>query len=193
MLIMPLAIMPIIVLFLSCLSCRLRSCISLLLSILILASCSDRDIKTYRLAKPRVEQAKPALGLSWKTPDNWQELPSSGMRVASFLVKGLDASIVDVSLSRLEGDGGGTLPNVNRWRGQLSLSPWSPEALEKAQIRFKTPVGIATIVDFSHEDKRVIAALLFYNHETWFLKMTGSPEELDKQKPAFISLLDSLS
>lgn len=165
----------------------------LLCPLLILASCSDSDVKTYRLAKPRVEQTKPALGLSWKAPDSWQELPASGMRTASFLVKGLDASVVDISLSRLEGDGGGTLPNVNRWRGQLSLSPWSPEALEKAQVRFKTPMGIATIVDFTNEDKRVIAALLFYNNDTWFLKMTGSPEELDKQKSAFIGLLDSLN
>lgn len=165
----------------------------LLSPLLILTSCSEREIKTYRLAKPQGEQTKPAWGLSWKAPSDWQELPASGMRVASFLVKGLDASVVDISLSRLEGDGGGPLPNVNRWRGQLNLSAWSPEELEKAQLRFKTLVGIATIVDFSNGSKRIIAALIPYNHEIWFLKMVGSPEELGEQKSAFISLLASFS
>src|SRR5208282_2908095 len=68
-----------------------------------------------------------AEGLSWTLPKGWTQTLSGGIRYATLKPAGggnLDASVVV-----LPGQAGGELANVNRWRGQLGLSPLDAAAL----------------------------------------------------------------
>ena len=54
------------------------------------------------------------------------------MVTKSFSIAGDAGQKAVVSISVLAGEGGGTLANVNRWRGQLSLPEMAEDGLPKA-------------------------------------------------------------
>lgn len=186
----------------------------------ILISCSDEnEIKVYRVAKnshasdnsfpvqsPSENRQLPQTSrsshnISWVTPSEWEELPAHGMRAGSFEVKKENDDLsLDISVIFLEGIAGGDLPNVNRWRDQIALPPWSLDELRQNQEVIKTPVGIAKIVDFSSQDKlfkkmghmRIVAAIIPYQEGTWFIKMTGEKNFMNNHKPVFMQFLKTL-
>jgi hypothetical protein len=162
-----------------------------------LAACQKDRIQTYSVSKetppaaitPASPSAKP---IEWKTPEGWQEQPASSMRVGSFLIKGPDRQQADVSVIPLDGDAGGNLFNINRWRGQISLGPIS-EADLPSQVQTITPGSRKMdMVDFVNQDKRLIAAIYPRGGRTWFFKMSGPDALVRSAKPAFIRFLASL-
>ena len=71
--------------------------------------------------------------LTWKTPDGWTQMPAGEMRVASFKIQGAGGKQADVSVIPLPGLASSTDDaNVNRWRGQVSLPPISPDDSKKS-------------------------------------------------------------
>jgi hypothetical protein len=146
---------------------------------------------------------KPAASSSdigWKVPAGWKEEAPSSMRVGSFLAKGSNGESVDISVVPLSGDAGGDLANVNRWRGQINLSPISDAELAQNGETI-TPGGhsmflvdmVSTelLVDNKHP-KRLIAAAYKQGGRTWFFKMTGEDKAVQETKPAFLQFLKSL-
>ncbi|MGZ0162335.1 MAG: hypothetical protein ACKVII_00380 [Planctomycetales bacterium] len=75
----------------------------------------------------------------WKTPEGWTEQRGSGMRAATFVI-GDPAEKLECSVIALPNDDPASdeyiLPNVNRWRGQLSLAKQTLEEM-KASDDFK--------------------------------------------------------
>jgi hypothetical protein len=130
-------------------------------------------------------------------PAGWEEAPRGEMRRASFKIAGENGKLADVSVIQLPGIAGGDINNVNRWRGQVGLSPVSENEL--AKLAEKVSVGglDGTLFDLSGtaasgDTTRVLAAILHRKDAVWFLKMTGDDELGVKQKPAFIDFLKSL-
>src|ERR1700690_2585501 len=70
--------------------------------------------------------------LTWQTPAGWTEIPPGEMRVASFKIQGQNGKQADVSVIPLPGLPGNDEANVNRWRGQVGLSPVSPDEVKKS-------------------------------------------------------------
>ncbi len=64
----------------------------------------------------------------WTAPAGWVEEKGNAQREAT-LKFGTEEPKFEVSVSRLQGDGGGLLANVNRWRDQLGLEPVGEPAL----------------------------------------------------------------
>ena len=172
-----------------------------------LTSCGgDRDIQVYRLAKddeqqqneraemeqllpqPEVHSAK----ITWSAPNSWDEQPAGGMRKGSFLVKAPDGSSVDISIIFLEGSAGGDLANVNRWRQQISLPPWSEQELREREEMVETPLGPSRIYDFASEQTRTIAAILPFQHGTWFFKLQGEDRLVTAEKAHLFQLMKSV-
>ena len=60
---------------------------------------------------------------TWTVPADWQPAPLEQFLVAKYVISGPGGEQAAVNVSSLGGDGGGLLPNVNRWRGQLGLAP----------------------------------------------------------------------
>src|ERR1700746_2302789 len=111
------------------------------LSSALLVGCEkNSEIKVYRVSKAPLEESAPqqqdamptntvaprmpgglapAVETALTTPPNWEPQPLSQMRQASFLVKGDNGAVADISFVSLGAAAGNVLDNVNRWLYQL--------------------------------------------------------------------------
>lgn len=190
-------------------------CGYILILALGMAGCQDQDIRVYRVPKEEVamagrpphvnsdqapSQTVEAL-IHWKAPNGWRQEPASGMRLASFSVPSGNGSKADMSVVVLPGPAGGTLANVNRWRGQLGLEPFDEKSLESHSQRINTQVGELTVVDFTgHATQegdgsgkpRLLGAVFFDGASSWFFKMSGPDALVAQAKPSYLQFLKSL-
>jgi hypothetical protein len=131
----------------------------------------------------------------WKPPANWQALPGSPMLRAHFLVPGAGDARAEVNISAMGGMGGGTLANVNRWRGQLGLEPVDDAGLEQLASPLDVPGSKAVLVDLSGTDKRsgqparLVAVIVPQGQDTWFYKLMGEGTVVEKEKAGFIQFV----
>jgi hypothetical protein len=164
--------------------------------------CRRNDsIETYRVSKEPFPSnlsapASPSPQhpeLTWRTPTGWKEQPASAMRIGSFLITGTNGQTADVSVIPLSGPAGGDLANINRWRGQINLPPISMKALAQASERVELAGRKMTWIDFSNDNKRVMAAIYKRGDRTWFFKAIGDDQTVREAKPAFLRFLKSLT
>lgn len=150
-----------------------------LLAILLLNGCRDREITAYRAPKDPAPAALPpaatgnlpadhppigpgtggdmantavptgSSALSWTAPAHWTAKPVGPMRKGSYAVKGTDGADADLSITAFPGNTGGLLANLNRWRGQLSLPPLADGQLDTSIEHFDANGQHFEIVDFA--------------------------------------------
>jgi len=191
--------------------------------LLLLAGCKKDEVQVYRVAK---DQAAPPLDaaamggstlpaghpdigatmpaaesaaapLTWKTPDGWNEVPPTELRLASFKVN-KDGKMVDISVIPLGGMAGTDMSNVNRWRGQVGLSAISADDIQKAAEAVEAGGQPAQLYDVvgtnpaSGDKIRIVAVIQHRSDSTWFFKMNGDGDLTEQQKPAFLEFLKSL-
>jgi hypothetical protein len=182
----------------------------------LLVSCEkNSEIKVYRVSKAPLEQSAPqqqdamptntaaprmpadlppAAETAVTTPPNWEPQPLSQMRQASFLVKGDNGAVADVSFVSLGSAAGSVLENVNRWLGQLGQPPITEQKLGEMAQRQHTSLGDVIIVDLAGfrdnadpaRDGRIIAAMVTTANSTLFFKMRGNADLTEAQKGDFI-------
>src|SRR5262249_40846831 len=125
---------------------------------------------------------------------NWEPETLSQMREASFLVKGDNGAVADISFVSLGTGAGNVLDNVNRWLDQLGQSPMSEEKLGEIAQRLHTSLGDVIFVDLAGlpknadpaRDGRIVAAMLTTADSTLFFKMRGNADLTEAQKGDFI-------
>jgi hypothetical protein len=132
-------------------------------------------------------------GISWQTPEGWtQKEGSSEFRFAQIEMGGGLTLVV----SRFPGDVGGTLANVNRWRGQLQLPPVAADDLEKVTKKVKAGEANALITDFTSSDgsQRMLGAIVPDEKagRTWFFKLTGAAKPVGEQAEKFQKFVESV-
>lgn len=179
----------------------------------LLVSCDKKsEVKVYRVSKAPLEETAPAqqeamptnaaspagmapvASATVSTPPNWEPQPPSQMRQASFVVKGDNGALVDISLVGLGAAAGNLLDNVNRWLDQLGQAPISEQQLDKIAQRLTTASGHVMIVDLAGvpkdadpaKDGRIIAAMATTDASTLFFKMRGNAALAEAQKADFI-------
>ena len=192
----------------------LAICVGLFAALLV--GCDRKsEIKVYRVSKAPLEESvsaqmdamptnagspaapvgmAPVAPTTITTPPNWELQPPSQMRQASFLVKGDNGAVADISLVTLGAAAGNVLENVNRWLSQLDQPAITEEKLTKIGERLKTPIGDVTIVDLAGlpkdadraKDGRIVAAMVSTNGSTLFFKMRGNAALAESQKSDFI-------
>jgi hypothetical protein len=200
----------------SCLRCRTFTFLSLSLLAALLVSCEkNSEIKVYRVSKAPLEEPAaqqenamptntaaprmpgglaPAAETAVSTPPNWEAQPLSQMRQASFLVKGDNGAVADVSFVSLGTAAGNVLDNVNRWLGQLGQPPIAEQKLGDVAQRLRTSLGDVIIVDLAGlpenadptKDGRIIAGMVTTDNSTLFFKMRGNANLTEAQKGDFI-------
>src|SRR6516165_1373359 len=186
------------------------------LSAVLLVGCEkNSEIKVYRVSKAPLEEAAPqqqdamptntavprmpgglppATETVVTTPPNWEAQPLSQMRRASFLAKGDNGAVADISFVSLGSAAGNVLENVNRWLGQLGQPPVTEQKLGEMAQRLHTSLGDVTIVDLAGlpdnadpaRDGRIIAAMVTTANATLFFKMRGNADLTEAQKGDFI-------
>lgn len=136
--------------------------------------------------------------LSWTKPDNWTEGPRGQIRAASFVVKNDAGKQADISIIPLPGTAGGDESNVNRWRGQVGLTPISGEELNKTAESVEIAGQPAKLYEAagpgsgSGDPARVLGAIQHRDGMAWFFKMTGDDALVAKEKTAFVAFMKSL-
>src|SRR5262249_51359137 len=188
------------------------------LAVASLTACDNKSkIKVYRVSKAPLEEEAPAQqgampanapspsmpgGMSAPitstasvpTPPNWQPQPLSQMRQASFLVKGENGTVADISLVSLGASAGNVLGNVNSWLSQIGQPPIDDQKLNQIAQRLTTSIGEVIVVDFEglladadpKKDGRIIAAMTSNGGSTLFFKMRGNAALTEWQKSDFI-------
>jgi hypothetical protein len=121
------------------------------------------------------------------------------MRVASFKIQGPDGKQADVSVIPLPGLSSSTDDaNVNRWRGQVSLSPVPSEELQKSAENVQAAGQPAQLYDIAgtspggSSPERILGVIQHRDDAAWFFKMTGDAALVEQQKPAFVAFLNSV-
>ncbi len=138
--------------------------------------------------------AAPVSGaLSWTAPAGWQAKDLGPMRKASYTV-GADA---DFSVISFPGDAGGDLANVNRWRGQVQLPPFSAVELAAESEAITAGSLSFTVVDFVGQSAagptRLLGAILPFGDQSYFFKLMGPDATVGAAKPEFIAFLKSVT
>lgn len=197
---------------------------------LLLAACGesarDREITDIGIAPPEERVAPPQvsnherLGLhvsssahtmmahpeeseespyEWTVPPTWQEAPEQSMRVVTFIPEGSQGSECYISL--LGGAAGGVEANINRWRHQLGLPPFSDEEIA-ALPRIILLGTEAVLVELEGElsgsegatlPTRIYGLVCPLELSTLFVKMTGPVEELEGEKENFQNFVSSIA
>ena len=182
----------------------------------VLTGCEkNSQIKVYRVSKAPLEESasqqqdalptntaaprmpgglSPAAETAIVTPQNWEPQPLSQMRQASFLVKGDNGAVADISFVSLGTGAGSVLDNVNRWLDQLGQPPITEEKLGETAQRLRTSLGDIIVVDLAGlpknadpaRDGRIVAAMLSAADSTLFFKMRGNADLTEAQKGDFI-------
>ncbi len=126
--------------------------------------------------------------LTYATPEGWAPGPSVGFSQASLQVTDGERKVVITVTAA----GGELAANVNRWRGQLGLTPQSPEEIQAAA----TPVDIATLAgqlfELSNEGRAIYGVVAPDDGVTWFIKMTGDAELAQRERAHYLEFLQSI-
>lgn len=114
------------------------------------------------------------------------------MRLASFDIPDA-AGNGDVSISKLSGNGGGLLANVNRWRGQVGLAPLEAGALAANSKTVATAGGDnGTWVELVGTEKTILGAIVARGEVSWFFKLTAPSAVAAQNREAFEQFVRSI-
>ncbi len=193
---------------------HLLSATAALTALLALGGCRKPEITTYSAPKdPSPAIAGPAMSaanlppstsqapaIRWTLPPGWTDQGANNIRLGNILVTGTDNQRAEMTVTRFEGDVGGELANVNRWRNQLALPPIDDTALSAAIIHRDYPAGHMDAVDIVSDaplgnstfKTRTLVAWLPQAGATWFFKLTGDDELVASQRNAFSAFLASV-
>jgi len=139
---------------------------------------------------PEESQRKPELRsmFVYDVPAGWTENQApQGDRILEFR-----NGEVLVTLTAFAGPMGDVAMNVNRWRGQVGLSPLSAEEAARSCRPEVLLNREALYVELLGTAKGIICAFVLDRGGSLFLKMDGPPAEVDRQKPSFHALMKSL-
>jgi hypothetical protein len=134
----------------------------------------------------------------WKAPAQWVETAPRAMILKSFSVSGDSGAKAEITISFLQGSGGGLMANVNRWRGQLGQAPIEADQLDGLTETVATLDGTATLVDFMGADAktsrpaRLVAAIVPHGEKTWFYKLMGDAKMVGGQKDNFVQFVKTV-
>ena len=129
---------------------------------------------------------------NWQVPSGWKAAGPKPMRLASFDIPDA-AGNGDVSISKLSGNGGGLLANVNRWRGQVGLAPLEAGALAANSKTVATAGGDSgTWVELVGTEKTILGAIVARGEVSWFFKLTAPAAVAAKNRDAFEQFVRSI-
>jgi hypothetical protein len=187
--------------------------------LLLAGGCGSESARVYDVPKEQYAFQRPAAAptpaadtpgglpkVAWDLPAGWEERPASGFRAGSFAVAQGERT-ADVSIIPLPGAAGSEADNVNRWRGEVGLSPLEPEAIARQGERVAVGSlegrlfdmtgsgatgGSSTATTTATNAVRTLAAFLERDGVSWFFKMRGEAALVAEQRAAFVGFLKTI-
>jgi hypothetical protein len=145
----------------------------------------------------RVEEAAPSSPLRFQAPDGWtpgKRVVSRGgfqvRRAAAFDVADGDQR-AEVTVTQLPTARAPLLANVNRWRAQVQLEEIDEATLEPQLADIPVAQQTAKFVRIDGKEQVILGVILVRGAMTWFAKMQGDRELVDRQQERFESFVKS--
>ncbi|MBK1876541.1 hypothetical protein [Pelagicoccus mobilis] len=182
-------------------------------SLLLPTACRKPEVQVYNAPKNAAQAARPLaqtaaasqqsqapqeqLPLSWTPSTQWKELPPTQFRKGNYQFSD-DAGLAEITVTSFPGSTGGLLANANRWLRQASLPEVDQARLAEivSEVQLSSQVT-ASVLDLKAESRdpsstRVYAAIIPYQGQSWFIKMSGPYPTVQSQIPAFGKMLRSV-
>ncbi len=129
---------------------------------------------------------------AYKAPDEWSAGQAGGMRKAAFDVKD-GSNSVEITVTNLAAAAGELLPNVNRWRGQVSLAPVTQAELEASLQSINLGDVDGSFVELAGPDgQTILGVIAVHGDKAWFVKLTGDSELAEREKERFEEFVRSI-
>jgi hypothetical protein len=130
---------------------------------------------------------------AWQPPEHWRAETPGSMQTAVWRVSGAKGGAATISVSALQGEGGGLLANVNRWRRQLGLPPMAPDRLDACVTPLAGGPAGAVLVTLKNADaaRELLGAVVPAGARTWFYKMVGDAAVVEAEREAFVNLVQT--
>jgi len=166
------------------------------LAIVALPGCQEDGIQHYQVPRPE----STSNGRSYSAPDGWKQLgpDPKGFYEAGFQVTDGDQA-AQITITPLAGAAGGLLLNTNRWRKQLHLEAIDEEQLQKDLQEIQVAGAPVKYLDLTGPEaagqprQRLLGVVLPRSQKTWFFKMMGPAQLVEKQKPTFEAFMRSVT
>ena len=184
------------------------------LLLIVLGSCKDDEIRTYKVATDTVpnnpapvvepdgaaptesephDHAAHSGEVTWQAPADWNPEKAGQFLTAAYAIPGGGR----VTVSKLGGDGGGLAANINRWRGQVGLSPLPDNQVSGEPVKIPDSDQEMLLYNLAPEnlgegEDGILAAVLPLTSETWYFKFTASKEVLGKSGGQFMDFLRTI-
>ncbi len=142
-------------------------------------------------------RTEPEEEIRYTVPEGWSPAESSGLQKASFQVAEGTLS-TEISIMGMPGAATQLLPNVNLWRKQVGLGDTTQEELDTVlqpiEIGGRSGHYIQLIGPPDAERPvGMLAVLISKQDRTWFIKMLGDVELVQRQKNRFEEFLKSMT
>jgi hypothetical protein len=186
--------------------------------VLLVAGCREPKVTAYRAPKDVPSTVPPGAGaamaapgdggmtapvpvaggdeLVWTAPADWETKPATAMRKATYIIHGDKDAQAELSITAFPGDVGGELANLNRWRGQLQLSPLATAESIPGVIHLEQAGLKLTLVDFASLppalSQRMLGVIAPTGANTWFFKLSGPADLLEQNKEAFANFVKTI-
>ncbi|MCX6832600.1 MAG: hypothetical protein NT028_10820 [candidate division Zixibacteria bacterium] len=196
------------------LSWTLLGALALVITILLLASCSSEQ-KQQGNATSKASTAGQTTGscapagIEWKVPTGWVPGPEKPMRVATYAVGGLDAPAECAVFFFGAGQGGDVDANIARWISQVKQPDGSDSEDKAVRDKVKSACCQITTIEVAGTYLASSGAMMQTTAEkpgfvllgaivpgpkgNVFFKFTGPKTTVDKAKEDFLGLLRSVN
>ena len=138
---------------------------------------------TVQTTEESPSQLRTDPGFPWMVPSDWKldETPRQ-MRIATYMAPTSEGD-QEVAVTRFPGRVGGELANINRWRGQMGLSPINESELEENIERFTSDGFDGYQLRIESDRGAMLTAAVFdeSTNQTWFVRTTLSNADLADQ------------
>ena len=124
--------------------------------------------------------------LKYQAPAEWKTQPAGGMRKAAFSVEEGDHK-AEMTVIDLAAGAGALLPNVNRWRDQMQLSPTTQADLDREVKKISVDSVEGQYVELSSPKdvkppKSMLGVVAIHGDKAWFFKFTGDSTLVKREK-----------
>ncbi|MEX0820032.1 MAG: hypothetical protein WD070_10590, partial [Pirellulaceae bacterium] len=137
----------------------------------------------------------PPSSITYEAPPEWepgQRVVSRSAfavpREAAYLVKE-DGREAEISITALGEAAGDVLPNVNRWRGQVSLEPITKEQLAEASKKIDMHGVEGEYFRLVGPQQAILGVIAMHGGKAWFVKLQGDHDlavKLEEQFETFV-------
>lgn len=131
---------------------------------------------------------KPSYRLIWDVPAQWkQNSPSHDIQNINITIPAItqEAADAQASIVTLEGDTGGIVANVNRWRDQVDLLPQEEEEIRAQIVPLQGKNGEIATFEILGEYKAILVGVIETPEHTAYIKMMGDKETVLANKKRF--------